>query len=457
MRESTLRALAVLLIIAMVVSACGTPTPGSSTPAANPGRSLILQKDVDLAAGEAVVAVRASAPGSDWAKAGAEAPTVSVYVDGTYRSDIVLFRGEANFGYEALVGAVTRGKHQVAVYLEPAKSAAGSRQVILSDLTLRVYEPGDPLYAVMAHAPILYGREDSGSTDTPLLAYHELIPDGGNTIIQYTVIYSHEDSGTAADGLMARWGRLTDIEYYYRVTLDPAGQIVRAEYQDKDHNAAPYKGTREDLHPLLAVVTRNGLFSDSGVSAFRFGLAPVQRLGDTSREEIMDQNPWTYLVMAQEWQRHAQTLTEKVANPFTREVSDPANYLYVEFRSRPSPAGACDAKLAIQAKLRGSDTLYNSDHATDSLRIQSEGWRRGAIELPSGVTEAQIEALTFTAYPGKNQPRCGIVLTGVRKAFLLGPGYNPGRGLIAWQGSEALMPDAASGSTASFVLRISGR
>ncbi len=449
--------LALLTVFALVVTACGTPTPAVSTPTANPGRSLVLQKDLDLAAGEAVVTVRASAPGSDWAKSGAEAPTVSIWVDGTYRSDLVLFRGETAHAYESLVGAVTKGKHQVSVYLEPAKSAAGSKQVSVPELTVKVYEATDPLYVVMANAPILYGRTDSGTTDTPVMAYHETSPDGANTVVQYTVIYSHEDSGTAPDGLMARWGRLTDIEYYYRVTLDPAGQIVKAEYQDKDHNATAYKGAREGAHPVLAVVTRNGLFGEGTVSPFRFGLAPVQRLGDTAREEIMDQNPWTYLVMAQEWQRHAQTGTEKTPSPQTREVSDPINYLYVEFRSKPTPAGACDAKLAIQVKLRGNDTLYNSDHATDSLRIQSEGWRRSAIELPAGTTASQVEALTFTAYPGKNQPKCGIELIDLRKAFLLGTGYVPGRNLVTWQGSESLTPDATTGATASAVRRIPDR
>lgn len=413
---------------------------------------MLLEREVDLDAGEAVATLRASAPGADWSRRGSEGACVSLHLDGIYRSDIVLFRGETSFGYETLLGPIAAGKHKLVVYQELGKSATGARQVRLDDVAVRTYRTGDPLYAVMAHAPILYGRDDARSSDTPLLSYHEITRNGTNTTIQYTYIFSNEDGGTAADALMARWGRLTDIEYVYRVTLDTGGQILRAEYQDKDHNAATYLGAREGLHPLLKVVTKNNLFGEEGTSAYRFVLAPVQTLKEGSREELMDLNPWTYLVMAQEWEREAQEWTEKTASPQTRAVSDPRNYLYVEFRSRLAAAGVCDSKLAIQVKLRGADTVYSSDHQVDSLRIQSEGWRRGTVELPPGTTGAQVESLTFATYAGKNQPGCALVLTDVRKAFFLDHGYVPGANVITWQGEQTLRPDATSGAPATFTI-----
>ena len=400
--------------------------------------------------------LRAAAPGADWSRGGSEAPTVSIHLDGAYRTDVVLFRGEATFTYETMLGAVTAGKHKVAVYAEPGKSAAGAGKVDVEDLALRVYGQGDPLYQVMAHAPIIYGRDDARSSDTPLLAYHEVMPEGASTTLQYTYIFSNEDGGTAADALMARWGRITDIEYVYRVTVDGSGQVVRAVYQDKDHKDAPYTGAREGLHPLLSIVTRNNLLGPAAPTAFRFALAPVQTLPEGSREEVMDRNPWTYLVMAQEWQREGQQATEKTASPQTREVSDPRNYLYVEFRSAPE-AAPCDSKLAIQVKLRGSDTLYNSDHLVDALRIQCEGWRRAAIELPAGTKADQIESLTFAAYAGKNQPGCALVLTDVRKAFLLDQGYVPGASVLSWTGRQTLKPDATSGAPAAYTIPVGGK
>ncbi len=448
-----MKRLAILTALCWILAGCAPPAP-LQPPAAGPERTLLLERDLVLESGQAVVTLRASAPGADWSRRGSEGACMSVHLDGIYLSDVVLFRGDTSFAYETLLGPVTAGKHKLQVFHELAKSSSGARQVRLDDVAVRTYGPSDPLYPVMAHAPILYGRDDARSSDTPLLAYHEITQNGTNTTIQYTYIFSNEDGGTAPDALMARWGRLTDIEYVYRVTLDSGGQILRAEYQDKDHNAAAYLGIREGLLPLLRVVTKNNLFGPEGTSAYRFVLAPVQTLKEGSREEIMDLNPWTYMVMAQEWEREAQEWTEKAASPATRAVSDPRNYLYVEFRSRLAATGACDSKLAIQVKLRGADAVYSSDHQVDSLRIQSEGWRRASVELPPGTTGAQVESLAFAAYVGKNQPGCGLMLTDVRKAFFLDQGYMPGASVVVWQGEQTLKPDATSGSPATFTIAV---
>lgn len=451
-----------LLAGSMLLTACtaGTPTATAPAPAAGtPAASvLVVEKEVTLATGgEAVLALRAGAPGTAWARQGAEAATVSVHVDGAYKADVVLFRGETVFTYEALLGELAAGKHQVAVRLEPAKSAAAAKEVKVEDAAVRVYPPGDPLYEVMAYAPILYGRDESRYSDTPLFTYYEVVQYGVSRTIQYTWIFSNEDGGTAADALMSRWGRLTDIEWVYRVTLaqgasSAAGAVLKEEFQDKDHNTAAFKGSKDGRHPLLKNVTRNNLFADVGTSAYRFALVPAETLTAGSREEMMDLHPWTYRVMAEEWQREAQDGTEKTASPDTRQVSDPRNYLYVEFNSGPLPGQACDGKLAFQAKLRDGERWYSSDHAVDSLRIQGAvGWRRGTIELPPGTTAGQVEGLRFVIYPGK-ATACALAVTGVRKVFLLGQDYVPGPSLWAWSGQQALDADPASATPDTFTL-----
>jgi hypothetical protein len=201
-------------------------------------------------------------------------------------------------------------------------------------------------------------------------------------------------------------------------------------------------------------VTRNNLFSDAGTSAYRFALVPAEALGDTGREEMMDRHPWMYLVMAEEWQREAQEWTEKVGNADTRHVSDPRNYLYVEFKSGPMPGQPCDAKLALQVRLSGSDKWYSSDHGVDSLRIQGQqGWRRGAIELPPGTAADQVEALRFVAYPGKDLA-CALVIRDVRKAFLLGQDYAPGPSLLDWHGEQSLDADGNTPRPDYYVLTV---
>jgi hypothetical protein len=373
-----------------------------------------------------------------------EAATVSVQIDGIYKADIVLFRGETPFTYEVLAGNSSQGKHRLALYYEPSKSAPQAKQVQVDDVAVRVYGSDDPLYAVIAHAPILYGREDSRYSDTPLLMYHELTRNADSSTIQYTIIFSNEDGGTAPDGLMARWGRLTDIEWVYRVVLDTHGVVVKEEFQDKDHKTAIYSGSKEAQHPFLKDVTRNNLFADQGTSSYRFALVPAEALPDVAREEMMDRHPWTYRVMVEEWAREKQDLTEQTAVPETRAVSDPRNYLYVEFNSEPLSNPACDAKLALQVKVRDHERWYSSDHGVDSLQIQSQGWRRSAIELPPGTTADQIQTLRFVAFAGKNSPNCALVVTQVRKVFLLDPDYVPGQSLLTWSGRQVLDTDTAT-------------
>lgn len=431
----------------LVLACCATGGPAQSG-------VLVLEKEIVLPSeGEAALTLLASAPGASWSLPGAEAATVSVHVDGSYRSDVVLFRGGTSFPYETFLGRLSAGRHRVALYREPSKSSPQAREVRVDDVSARVYPVGDPLYQVAAHAPILYGREDAFSTDTPLWVYHEISRDASTTTIQYTFLFSNEDGGTAADALMARWGRLTDIEWTYRVTLDGSGAVTREEFQDRYHGTSPFRGAKDGSHPVLKDVTRNNLFADGGTSPLRFALVPAEALGDASREEMMDRHPWIYRVMGEEWQRERQASTEIEADPQSRAVSDPRNYLYVDFRVAEPPASASAAKLAVQAKLRGGDLWYSSDHGADDLRIQNRGWRRATIELPPGTTGDRIEALRFTAHPGSPAAPGVSVLTDVRKAFLLDAQYVPGPPLFSWSGRRDLSAADPASSTAAFPLQ----
>ncbi len=322
------RRLLVLPFMLLLLAACAPATPVTTPVAPSttaPTSSALLEREfVMLAEGEGVLTLQASGPGSSWGRAGAEAAVVSVHVDGNYRADVVLFRGETTGAYEVMLGPLAAGKHRLAIQLEPGKSAAGAREVKVTSAEVRAFPQADPLYRAIAHAPILYGRDESARSDTPLLAYHEVTtnPAGGRNI-QYTLVFSNEDGGTEPDGLMARWGRLVDIEFVYRLTLGPGGEVSNEEYQAKDHKVLAFTGAYEGKHPLIRVATLNNVFADTGSSRFRFALPPLEALGDTAREEVLDAHPWSYEIMAQEWGREAREGTERTAKAGTRAVSDP--------------------------------------------------------------------------------------------------------------------------------------
>src|SRR4051812_15871451 len=212
---------------------------------------------------EARLGFRASAPGTDWGRSGREAAMLAVAVDGRTVGDVVTVRGATPGTYRAALGRVKAGRHIVSIALDAAKSPAKVRRARAGKLRITLAQPGD---RVAQYAPILYGRDlpeipgryENNHTDTPLLAYHTTAKDAaGHTTIEYTVVWSNEDEGTDTGALMARWGRTTDIEWIYRVTLDRRGRKVSDAYQAPNHGILPFTGAHEHKHPLLRTATGN--------------------------------------------------------------------------------------------------------------------------------------------------------------------------------------------------------
>lgn len=404
-------------------------------------------------AGEGALAVTAAAPGTSWAEKGREAAVLSVWLDGQCLGDIVLFMGAQAHRYSFMAGPLEPGEHQVALMPAPGKGV--DAPVTVTGVEFSLYRPGDPLYAAVRYSPLLYGRPVMNRSDTPLLAYHEKAEADGKTTISYTVIFSNEDGGTNPPGLMARWGRVTDIEWVYSVTLDGAGRRIAEEIQAKDHKTVPFAGQRRGEHPLLRVSTDNNMVSDSGTSPLLFAPVFAEALPAASpREAMMDLYPWSYQVMGEERAREGM---EAPGQPTTSDVSDPRNYLYVTYKARfepASPGSQCGLQLAASAYDSASGAWYASDHGRPDLRVSLDGWRRIAIELPPGTKPEQVTQLQFRVYPtsGKGTSPCREVLEAVGPVFMLDESYRPQKTLWSWQGSVALDADEATREPAELTL-----
>ncbi len=132
---------------------------------------------------------------------------------------------------------------------------------------------------------------------------------------------------------MARWGRTTDIEWIYRVTLAPGGSVESAVYHGPNHETLPFTGAHEGDHPLLQTATSNNnlvqVTDERLVDNLRFFLDTRRTLpAGRAREAAMDAEPWTYQVMAREIVREGRV--EPRPDPATPEVSDQRNYLFAE-------------------------------------------------------------------------------------------------------------------------------
>src|SRR5690349_6223144 len=286
----------------LVACACVAAAPAAAHATALAGAQFMVGQTT-----EGFLRFRASAPGTDWRRAGHEAALLSVAVDGRAIGDVIAVRGARPSTYHVALGRVRTGTHIVAISLDRRRSPRKVRQARAGKLRITLAKPSN---LVSQYAPILYGRDlpeipgrfENNHTDAPLLAYHTITKDpGGDTTIEYTVIWSNEDEGTDTAALMARWGRTTDIEWIYRVTLDRRGRKVSDAYQAPGHGILPFSGAHEHHHPLLRTSTGNNNTSPvtraQAGNRYRFPLDATALLRPgKARETMMDRNPWTFQV-----------------------------------------------------------------------------------------------------------------------------------------------------------------
>jgi CheY-like chemotaxis protein len=354
----------------------------------------------DAKGGETIAELELSSPGSDWGERGKEAAVARLMVDGQFNQHVLVF-GERRGPYEVFLGALTPGEHLLTVNRDERLSAA---QSALEEGAVRFRDEANELYA---HAPVLFARADSVGkfSDVPLLVYVERLPAG----LQYTVIFSNEDGGHSTRGLLARWGRTTDIEYVYR--LDGATGFI----QTRDHKDIPYSGAQEGRHPLLIPVTLNNMV-EPGRGEMCFRLAPIEvDLNGHSREIVMDRNPWTYAVSSKELRREGRL----------PEVGDPRNYLYIEALVKNEKS-----RIVFKAKSAIDTDWRRSDRGDWKLAIERSGWIRLALEMPAHTSPRQIREFGFECLPenDKQPPEVKPVCSAERiSAFFLTPDYDPGR------------------------------
>jgi CheY-like chemotaxis protein len=365
---------------------------------------------------EVVAELDLRAPGTDWSQPGKEAALATVYVDGRAQQQIMVYAGERQFAYTVFLGAVAAGEHNVDVRGQGVEFSGARFREDSSD--------------VIANAPVLYARANTIGkyTDIPLIVYCERLSENGAPFLQYTVIFSNEDGGTSTRALMARWGRTTDVEYVYRVFLVAAG---RATIQGNNHKEVEFRGQRDGSHPLLMPITDNNMIGEADTpTPVRYQIAPILvDLTGHSREEVIDQHPIAYEVMAKELQREAKL------RPFGtvdgEKVSDPLNYLYFEMKLAKR-----ESFVATLVHLKGDPRWYSSHLGHSDYAIRT--WTRGAaesgggfvrttVELPPGTTPDQIAEIGFECIVGEkaaSDSACRV--ESVTKCFFLDRNYRPG-------------------------------
>ncbi len=364
----------------------------------------IAKKEKPAANVEFGLTLKASVKGASWQKAGAEAAVLTVFVDDEYNQDLILFQGEKIFEYRVLLGELNQSEHKITVVFNEARSAPNARSIKIESARAFPFENStanarttDLSYIAAINSPIIYARPDTIDkfSDIPLVTYYEVFPNGENNFkIRYTTIFSNEDGGTQTAALMARWGRATDIEWVYEIELKD-DKIVSEIYQGANHETKNFTGRRVfGSHPLVFNTTVNNNFADAGCSKLRFApLAVRADLSKKSRETVMDENGWTYRIMAQELVREGRVNTAKLD---ANTIADPRDYIYAEIFSEPK-----NAAINVEAETSG-DGKFSSDAGIAALRVNRKGYVRIAMRLPRETFSDFPPSVIVGCYPVSN-------------------------------------------------------
>jgi hypothetical protein len=444
-RARRLAAVAAVGAVAVLATACVPPVQWHGT---NPavltrnGADIVRAFRVD-GPGEVLGRITARAPGVSWASTDATSAVVQVFVDGKYVTDDVVMSSRSTTR-EFDFGTLTAGRHELRLHFDTNASPPGATSVEVERFRARTIALDAPEYAAISHAPVLYGRNltrasgpsgrfQNAVTDTPLVAWHEETPAStpGQRHLEYSIVWSNEDGGTSTPALMARWGRTTDIEWIYRVDVDADGNTVpgTAVFQAPLHGTVAFNGTYEGDHPLLQTCTLNNNVCDTVDDPMRFALSTAATLDASThaREEVMDANPWTYHVMADEVRREGKV----VANPDAAQavsIADPRDYLYVVVRKHTLGPnnGTFWVGVTIGVKLKGDPTLYRSDRGVHpDWSLQRDDPAATTVLLPPGTQPADIAEIDAIRVPFGPDTGVDVQVDAVNRAFFLGRADRP--------------------------------
>ncbi|MDB5096220.1 MAG: hypothetical protein JWM80_641 [Cyanobacteria bacterium RYN_339] len=413
------------------------PTPAALGAASLTAPGAIASYGIQVTGdGEARLDLTATAPGADWGKKGAESAVLGVYVDGKYQQDLVVWGGAQATRYALALGKLAPGAHTITLRNMHEKAPKGAQGVEVAGASVAVetYETREDRWAA-EQAPILIGRHGSlenTHTDLPLAMYHDVgkQPDG-TTKISYGYVFSNEDSGDGAQPSVeqARWGRLTDLETVYNVTLDANGKVLERSFEGAGHKWAPFAGQFDGAHPIIRTATNNNNVTDRGGGLLRFQFPTDHRMGDFAKEDLMRQNPVFFATEGKELQREGKigaittpedTLAGKLKAMLGTmglakkyRMADPRSYVYVQLKAQD----AATDPIVVRAILKDG-TYADADLGQRAVAIARDGWSQTAIKLPAGVKPDDIARVEYLSHGTGRVTRTGHV-------YMLDGAYQP--------------------------------
>ena len=359
-----------------------------------------------------------------WSLSDSESSVLEALLDNNYHQDIVLYNGQQEHTYKIMLGYLQQGEHSLIFYFNYLKSSINAEIIHIESIEIIDPTSLDIDTDILKYSPILYGRDiygwnESNRTDIPLLMWHDVTYNNSFKTITYSFIFSNEDSriGHGLTDMMVSWGRTTDIEWAYQVKLDNNGNILEEFFQGASHITTPFNGEKYDMHPILKNATPNCNFSDTGTSDYKFFLSPEHTINASdTRETLMDQNEWTYKIMAEELIN--ENKYEIPTDPLSTDISNAKNYIYFDITTDHNGS---NGELHIGIKLFNDCNTYLNDYNNDELYFSLlNGSGRTSIELPENFNPEYIKNVYFNF---ESQSNFELNINEFNRVFYLSDNY----------------------------------
>lgn len=362
---------------------------------------------------EGFVAVRltAAVPGARWDWAHRTCGLVELAMDGRYHQDVILVHGERSWTYERLLGLVQPGEHHISV--RQRSDAPDLPAAEISDLRAVPLEPRDATHEqALREAPVLYLRNEGDPweslySDTPLFVFYRTTAAG----LEWQCVFSHEDEGTDTRGLLALWGRTTDIEWVLRLEKDGAW------FHGPGHRTERHSGYRVLGRYCLQVVGRHGMVASTPPTGrMRCLFVPRWEWDDhLPRETCMDVEPWSYRISAEEVLRQCRVTPGRDArDPEPGDLRDYAFLQIIRQQAKDGPVVGVEVRVETT-----HGEVFSSTHGSSAFACTRPMPFSTTVKLPTGTSPSRIEAVAISK-PGRPPIRLQL-----HQAFRLDRDYQP--------------------------------